>query len=70
MQIQNIIDSLNHYHPETKLCNIPVADFEEGGNIHNALTEAGHTDDGLIVINNLRMWGSTVEQLEKLLTRP
>ena len=67
MNINTITNALSKFNPDTQLSNIPVEEFETGGAITNALREAGYDESGLIVINNLAMWGSTVEQLQAFL---
>lgn len=54
---------LSKFHPETKLCDIEVAEYETGGTVSNALRSAGYDESGMIVINMLRMWNATVEEL-------
>lgn len=63
------MDTLAKFHPETKLCNIDVDEYETGGAVTDALRKAGYDESGMIVINNLGMWGSTVEELRKFLTQ-
>lgn len=69
MKTEIITKSLSKFNPDTQLSEIPVEEFETGGAITNALREAGYDESGLIVINNLAMWGSTVEQLQAFLVK-
>jgi hypothetical protein len=69
MNTNAITTILAKFHAETKLCDILTEEFETGGTIHNALREAGYTESGMIVINNLSMWNSTVEQLQAFLVK-
>jgi hypothetical protein len=62
-----ITKALAKFAPETRLCTIDADEFETGGAITNALRAAGYDESGMIVINNLKMWGSTVWELESLL---
>jgi hypothetical protein len=69
MNTKKIATLLAKFAPDTKLCQILVEEFETGGTIHNALREAGYDESGLIVINDLSMWNSTVEQLQAFLVK-
>lgn len=47
----------------TRLCDLPAAEFETGGHVTNLLAAVGYDESGRVTINHLGWWNLTTDEL-------